>query len=501
MEDILASEMPPDAPKIEAEDIATGENEVIILEESVSPPPEPNVNFDDQGIREEGLLLENALATESPVPEDLSTDLAFPNQPEGATVSMAPNDVEASGADVDILDDIPDEAPEGAKIEEAVAELPGLEQESSKVAEVEKNKNEVPEVEKDPNEVPEVENDLNEVPEVEKGPNAVPAVEKDANEVPEVENDTIKVPEVENDPNEVPEVENDLNEVPEVENDTIEVPEVENDPNEVPEVENDTIEVPEVENDPNEVPEVETDQNLPTEVETDRNEVPEVEKYPKEFPEVEKDPNDVPEVEKNPKEVPEVENEMVEVFVTAKVLDVETEPSEDLEYSTIKTETIEEVEDSIHVETDEIPESAENTPVIETVPPDQPDEGVYPEVAEDEDEIGSLEEGPIIVEPVTEENTVKEWGEVAENQVVDITGISDEDQLEDKVFLVDKDTPEKVQPTPLSAEKESPFTQVSVEEKSTEATSPGPETEDQEVTPALVPIEYHPGPDISITLE
>ncbi|XP_028969319.2 interphotoreceptor matrix proteoglycan 2 isoform X1 [Esox lucius] len=345
VEDILSSEMPPDAPKVESEDVMMGENDVIILEESVSLSPDPKRTIDDTGLQEEGLLLENIVA-----------DPASPDHLGDATLPKPPNGVESSGSGVEIPDNLPfqpeKEAPEEIIIQEAGADVSGVEEESVKV--------------------------------------------------------------------------------------------------------------------------------------------------------------------------PELQEEVAEVSVTAEVIEKETQSTKDLESSIVKTETMEEVKDDVPVETAEIPVSTGNPHAIETLTPDQPEEGAnvilaFPELAEDGDEVGSLEEGPIIEEPVAEEETLKDK---EADQVLDITGVSEEDLLEEEVLLVHEAKVETVEPTPPSAEKESPFTRVSVptppsaekespftrvsvdvivEEK--EASPPGPEAKDQDVTSALVPAEIHPGPDISITLE
>ncbi|CAB1328976.1 unnamed protein product, partial [Coregonus sp. 'balchen'] len=331
--EILAAEMPLDAPEVKAEDVATGENDVIILEESVTLPPEPEVTIDDTGMEEEGLLLGNTVATESPPLEHLPADPTSPEQPEGTTLPEPPLEIEASGSGVDGLEVLSFQ-PEEEEAEEEAAEVPE---------------------------------------------------EEEAVEVPEEE-----------------------------------------------EVEEEAVEVPEEE---------------------------------------------------------EVEEEAVEVPDTAEVLEEEAEPSENLEYSIIETETIEELEEEapafVPVETTEAPEPVENLnvpenpPAIETVPPDEPEEEAnevfaYPEIPEYGEEVKSVEEGPIIEQPVTGEDAL----EVAEEEVVmeppDITEISEEDLVEDEMLLVDEAVPEAAHPTPLSAEKESPFTRVSdaiVVEEATEATA------------------------------
>uniref|UniRef100_A0A4W5QJ69 Interphotoreceptor matrix proteoglycan 2 n=1 Tax=Hucho hucho TaxID=62062 RepID=A0A4W5QJ69_9TELE len=201
-----------------------------------------------------------------------------------------------------------------------------------------------------------------------------------------------------------------------------------------------------------------------------------------------------------------------------------TEPLENLEYSILETETIEELEEEYPAFVPvEAPEPAENLNVpenpsaMETVPPDEPEEKAnevlaHPEIPGYGEEVKSLEEGPIIEEPLTGEDAVEE--EVAEEEVVmellDMTEISVEDLVEDEMLLVDEAVPEAAHPPTHSAEKESPFTQVSdaiVEEEATEDTGldtapePEAEAEDQGVTPGLTPAKYYPGPDISITLE
>jgi hypothetical protein len=235
-------------------------------------------------------------------------------------------------------------------------------------------------------------------------------------------------------------------------------------------------------------------------------------------------------VEEEAVEVPEeeeVEEEVVAVSDTAEVLEEEAEPSENLEYYVLETETIEELEEVkpafVPVETMEDPEPAESLNVpenaMETVPPDEPEEEAnevlgHQEISGYGEEVKSLEDGPIIEEPVTGEDALEVEEEVAKEEVVmellDMTETSVEDLVEDEIMLVDEAVPEAAYPTTLSAEKESPFTQVSdaiVEEEAIEATgrdtAPEPEAEakDQGVTPALTPAKYYPGPDISITLE
>eukprot|EP00063_Salmo_salar_P045591 XP_014020426.1 PREDICTED: interphotoreceptor matrix proteoglycan 2-like isoform X2 [Salmo salar] len=280
VEDILAVEMTPDALEVESEDVATGENDVIVVEESVTLPAELEVTIDGTSIEEEVLLLGNTVSTESPVLEDLPTDPTSPEQPEGATLPEPPLEIEASGSGVHVPKDLPFQPEDMMEAPEPVGDL-----------------------------------------------------------------------------------------------------------------------------------------NVP-----------------------------------------------------------------------------------------------ENPPAIVTLPPDEPEEETnvvlaYPEIPDYGEEVESLEEGPIIEVPVTEEDAVEEKV-VAE--VPDVSEISEEDFVEDEILLVVEAAPEATHPTPLSAEKESPFTRVSdviVGEEVTEATAldtapePEAEQEDQGVTPALIPAEYHPGPDISITLE
>ena len=224
----------------------------------------------------------------------------------------------------------------------------------------------------------------------------------------------------------------------------------------------------------------------------------------------------------------DVQTEEAEVVVSEEdKVEEEAGASEDLEYSIIETETIEEVEEEapafVPVEMMEAPEPVgglgvpENPLAIATLPPDEPEEETnvvlaYPEIPEYGEEIESLE-GPIIEKPLTKVDAVEVEEEVAEEVVVevpDISEISEEDLVEDEILLVDEAAPDATHTTPLSAEKESPFTRVSdfiVLEEVTEATAldtapePEAEQEDQGVTPALIPAEYHPDPDISITLE
>ncbi|XP_029559616.1 interphotoreceptor matrix proteoglycan 2 isoform X2 [Salmo trutta] len=372
VEDILAVEMTPDALEVESEDVATGENDVIVVEESVTLPAELEVTIDGTSIEEEVLLLGNTVSTESPVLEDLPTDPTSPEQPEGATLPEPPLEIEASGSGVNVLKDLPFQ-PED---EEAIEEEPAPEEELTMEEKV----------------------------------------------VPK---------------------------------------------------------------------EVIIEEDIQTE-----------------------------EAEAVVSEEDKVEEETVEVPDTVEVLEEEARPSEDLEYSIIDTETIEEEEAPafVPVEMMEAPEPVgdlnvpENPPAIVTLPPDEPEEETnvvlaYPEIPDYGEEVESLEEGPIIEEPVTKEDAVEEEVVV---DVPDVSEISEEDLVEDEILLVDEAAPEATHPTPLSAEKESPFTRVSdviVEEEVTEATAldtapePEAEQEDQGVTPALIPAEYHPGPDISITLE
>ncbi|XP_038870488.1 interphotoreceptor matrix proteoglycan 2 [Salvelinus namaycush] len=374
VEDILAVEMTPDAPEVEAEDVATGENDVIVVEESMTLPAELEVTIDDTSIEEEVLLLGNTVSTESPLLEDLPTDPTSPEQPEGATLPEPPVEIEASGSGVKVLKDLHFQPEE----EEAIEEEPAPEEELTIEEKV----------------------------------------------VPE---------------------------------------------------------------------EVIIEEDIQTE-----------------------------EAEAVVSEEDEVEEETVEVPDTVEVLEEEAGPSEELEYSIIEMETIEEVEAPafVPVERMEAPEPVgdlsvpENPPAIATLPPDEPEEETnvvlaYPEIPEYGVEIESLE-GPITEKPVTKEDALEVEEEVAEEVVVEVPDISEEDLVEDEILLVDEAAPEATHTTPLSAEKESPFTRVSdviVDEEVTEATvldtaaEPEAEQEDQGVTPALIPAEYHPGPDISITLE
>ncbi|XP_055727640.1 interphotoreceptor matrix proteoglycan 2-like [Salvelinus fontinalis] len=326
VEDILAVEMTPDAPEVEAEDVATGENDVIVVKESMTLPAELEVTIDDTSIEEEVLLLGNTVSTESPLLEDLPTDPTSPEQPEGATLPEPPVEIEASGSGVKVLKDLHFQPEE----EEAIEEEPAPEEEL-------------------------------------------------------------------------------------------------------------TIEE---------------------------------------------------------KVVPE------EVIIEE---DIQTE----------EAEVVVSEEDMVEEETVEVPDSGgPNPPAIATLPPDEPEEETnvvlaYPEIPEYGVEIESLE-GPITEKPVTKEDALEVEEEVAEEVVVEVPDISEEDLVEDEILLVDEAAPEATHTTPLSAEKESPFTRVSdviVDEEVTEATAldtaaePEAEQEDQGVTPALIPAEYHPGPDISITLE
>ncbi|XP_071003344.1 interphotoreceptor matrix proteoglycan 2-like [Oncorhynchus clarkii lewisi] len=599
LEEILATEMTPDASEVEAEDVATGENDVIVLEESVTLPPEPEVTIDDTGMEEEGLLLGNTVAIESPPPELLPADPVSPEQPEGTTLPKPPLEIEASGSGVDRLEDLPfqpeeeeepspaaeeehtieeevvlekviieeeilteeteSEVPEEEQVEEEAVEVPEEEEvkeEAMEVPEEEEVKEEAMEVpgeEEEVVEVPEeevVEEEVVEVPEEE-------VVEEEAVEVPEeeeVEEEVVEVPEEEEEAVEVPEeeeVEEEAVEVPEEEEEAVEVPEEEEEAVEVSdeeEVEEEVVEVPEeevVEEAAVEVPEEEEVEEEAVEVpeeEEEAVEVPEEEEEAVEVSEEEEEAVEVPEeeeeavevseeeeVEEEAVEVPEeeeVEEEVVEVSDTAEVLE-EAEPSENLEYYILETETIEELEEVnpafVPVETMDNPEPAESLNVpenaMETVPPDEPEEEAnevlgHPEISGYGEEVKSLEEGPITEEPVTGEDALEVEEEVAKEEVVmellDMTETSVEDLVEDEVMLVDEAVPEAVYPNTLSAEKESPFTQVSdaiVEEEATEATGldtaqePEAEAEDQGVTPALTPAKYFPDPDISITLE
>ncbi|XP_036821054.1 interphotoreceptor matrix proteoglycan 2 [Oncorhynchus mykiss] len=553
LEEILATEMTPDASEVEAEDVATGENDVIILEESVTLPPEPEVTIDDTGMEEEGLLLGNTVAIESPPPELLPADPVSPEQPEGTTLPKPPLEIEASGSGVDRLEDLPFQPEEEEETSSAAEEEHTIEEEvvlEKVIIEeeilTEEAESEVPEeeqVEEEAVEVPEeeeVKEEAMEVPEEEEvKEEAMEApeeeeVEEEVVEVPEeevVEEEVVEVPEeevVEEEAVEVPEeeeVEEEAVEVPEEEEEAVEVPEEEEEAVEVSdeeEVEEEVVEVPEEEEEAVEVPEEEEEAVEVSEEEEEAVEVPEEEEEAVEVSEEE-------EVEEEAVEVPEeeeVEEEVVEVSDTAEVLE-EAEPSENLEYYIRETETIEELEKVnpafVPVETMDNPEPAESLNVpenaMETVPPDEPEEEAnevlgHPEISGYGEEVKSLEEGPIIEEPVTGEDALEVEEEVAKEEVVmellDMTETSVEDLVEDEVMLVDEAVPEAVYPNTLSAEKESPFTQVSdaiVEEEATEATGldtapePEAEAEDQGVTPALTPAKYFPGPDISITLE
>ncbi|KAM9449097.1 interphotoreceptor matrix proteoglycan 2-like isoform 1-T1 [Salvelinus alpinus] len=371
VEEILAAEMTPNASEVKTKDVAMGENDVIVLEESMTLPPEPEVTINDTGMEEEGLLLGNTVAVESPPLELFPADPISPEQPEGTTLPKPPLEIEASGSGVDRLEDLPFQ------------------------------------------------------------------------------------------------------------------PEEEEEPASAAEEEHTTEEEVVLE-------EVIIEEEILTE-----------------------------EAEAGVSEEEEVEEEAVEVSDTVEVLEEEAEPSEILEYSILETETIEELEEKnpafLPVEAMEAPEPAESLNVpknaMETVPPDEPEEGAnevlgHPEKSEYGEEVKSLEEGPIIEEPVTGEDALEVEEEVME--LLDMTETSVEDLVEDEMLLVDEVVPEAAYPTTLSAEKESPFTQVSdaiVEEEATEATgldtAPEPEAdaEDQGVTPALTPAKYYPGPDISITLE
>ncbi|XP_029566576.1 interphotoreceptor matrix proteoglycan 2-like [Salmo trutta] len=502
--EILAAEMTPDAPEVKAEDVTMGENDVIILEESVTLPPEPEVTINDTGMEEEGLLLGNTVAIESPPLEHLPADPISPEQPEGTTVPKPPLEIEASGSGVDRLEDLPFQSKEEEESASAAEEEHTIEEEVVLEEVIIEEEILTEEAEAEVPEEKEVEEEAVEVPEEEE-------VEEEAVEVPEeeeVEEEAVEFPEEE-------EVEEEAVEFPEeeeVEEEAVEVPEEE-------EVEEEAVEVPEeeeVEEEAVEVPEEEV-------VEEEAVEVPEEE-------EVEEEAVEVPEeeeVEEEAVEVPEEVEEAVEVSDTAEVLEEEAEPSENIEYSILETEAIEEFEEEnpafVPVETMEAPEPAENLNVpenaMETVPPDEPEEEAnkvlaHPEISGYGEEVKSLEEGPIIEEPVTGEDALEVEEEVAKEEVVmellDMTEISVDNLVEDEMLLVDEAVPEVAHPTTLSAEKESPFTQDSdavLEEEATEATGldtapePEAETEDQGVTPALTPAKYYPGPDISITLE
>ncbi|KAK6309675.1 hypothetical protein J4Q44_G00195560 [Coregonus suidteri] len=534
-EEILTEEAEAEVPEEEEAVEVPEEEEAVEIpeeEEAAEVPEEEEAVV----VPEEEEVEEEA---EAEVPEKEKVEEEAVEVPEEEEAAEVPEEEEAVEVpeEEEVEEEAEAEVPEKEKVEEEAVEVPE-EEEAAEVPE-EEEAVEVPEEEEVEEEaeaeVPEkekVEEEAVEVPEDEEV-EEIPE-EEEAAEVPE-EEEAVVVPEeeeveeeaeaevpekekVEEEAVEVPEEEEEA-EVPE-EEEAVEVPEEEEVEEEaeaeVPEkekVEEEAVEVPE-EEEAAEVPEEEEAVEVPEEEEVEEEaeaEVPEKEK-------VEEEAVEVPEEE-------EVEEEAVEVPDTAEVLEEEAEPSENLEYSIIETETIEELEEEapafVPVETTEAPEPVENLnvpenpPAIETVPPDEPEEEAnevfaYPEIPEYGEEVKSVEEGPIIEQPVTGEDAL----EVAEEEVVmeppDITEISEEDLVEDEMLLVDEAVPEAAHPTPLSAEKESPFTRVSdaiVVEEATEATAldtaPEPEAKsgNQGVTPALRPAKYYPGPDISITLE
>uniref|UniRef100_UPI003AB0B653 interphotoreceptor matrix proteoglycan 2 n=1 Tax=Centroberyx gerrardi TaxID=166262 RepID=UPI003AB0B653 len=216
------------------------------------------------------------------------------------------------------------------------------------------------------------------------------------------------------------------------------------------------------------------------------------------------------------------EEHLLEVVLSA------AEVPQELEISTITTETVEEedlaalvpapeiVEESIDSESEpaevgllpvsdgSVEGTAEDLnipdvpPAVEEVPPDQPEDDAainmvpaYPEPSEYEEE-----EEPVVEEDTVEVATEKEGqlvpegaapeAPVVEEEAPEAPEISMEDLTEDEILLVDKDVPEPpatdspspAQPTALSPEKESPFTRIS------------------DIRPV---VEWHP--DISITVE
>lgn len=185
----------------------------------------------------------------------------------------------------------------------------------------------------------------------------------------------------------------------------------------------------------------------------------------------------------------------------------------------------------------------ESHPAIETLLPEQAEEDsvanvvlAYPEMTEfGEEEVEIDIEEPIIepeedaVEVHTEEEkeeeaakeeVVREEAVVEEATEVPEEAISEEDLAEDEILLVEEAAPEPT-PTPLSPEKESPFTRVSditpEEEEAVASATEAPALvlepesipEDQEVTPVPVPTELtphiwpmgQPNLEVSITLE
>uniref|UniRef100_A0A8C7J0B6 Interphotoreceptor matrix proteoglycan 2 n=1 Tax=Oncorhynchus kisutch TaxID=8019 RepID=A0A8C7J0B6_ONCKI len=348
-EEILATEMTPDASEVKAEDVVMGENDVIVLAESVTLPPEPEVTIDDMGMEEEGLLLGNTVATESPPPELLPADPVSPEQPEGSTLPKPPLEIEPSGSGVDRLEDLPflpeeEEEPASAAeeehtieeevvLEEVIIEEEILTEEAeSKVPEevqVQEEAVEVPEEEEEVVEVPEeeeVKEEAVEVPEEEEE-------EEEAVEVPEevvVEEEVVEIPEeevVEEEAVEVPEEEEEAVEVPEEEEEAVEVSEeeeVEEEVVEVPEeevVEEEAVEVPEEEEEAVEVPEEE-------EVEEEAVDVPEEEEEAVEVPEEEEEAVEVPEEEEEEEEAVEVPEEVV---VEEEVVEVPAAPEPEAE--------------------------------------------------------------------------------------------------------------------------------------------------------------------------
>uniref|UniRef100_A0A8C7J0K4 Interphotoreceptor matrix proteoglycan 2 n=1 Tax=Oncorhynchus kisutch TaxID=8019 RepID=A0A8C7J0K4_ONCKI len=349
LEEILATEMTPDASEVKAEDVVMGENDVIVLAESVTLPPEPEVTIDDMGMEEEGLLLGNTVATESPPPELLPADPVSPEQPEGSTLPKPPLEIEPSGSGVDRLEDLPflpeeEEEPASAAeeehtieeevvLEEVIIEEEILTEEAeSKVPEevqVQEEAVEVPEEEEEVVEVPEeeeVKEEAVEVPEEEEE-------EEEAVEVPEevvVEEEVVEIPEeevVEEEAVEVPEEEEEAVEVPEEEEEAVEVSEeeeVEEEVVEVPEeevVEEEAVEVPEEEEEAVEVPEEE-------EVEEEAVDVPEEEEEAVEVPEEEEEAVEVPEEEEEEEEAVEVPEEVV---VEEEVVEVPAAPEPEAE--------------------------------------------------------------------------------------------------------------------------------------------------------------------------
>uniref|UniRef100_A0A8C7J3R6 Interphotoreceptor matrix proteoglycan 2 n=1 Tax=Oncorhynchus kisutch TaxID=8019 RepID=A0A8C7J3R6_ONCKI len=298
---------------------------------------------------EEGLLLGNTVATESPPPELLPADPVSPEQPEGSTLPKPPLEIEPSGSGVDRLEDLPflpeeEEEPASAAeeehtieeevvLEEVIIEEEILTEEAeSKVPEevqVQEEAVEVPEEEEEVVEVPEeeeVKEEAVEVPEEEEE-------EEEAVEVPEevvVEEEVVEIPEeevVEEEAVEVPEEEEEAVEVPEEEEEAVEVSEeeeVEEEVVEVPEeevVEEEAVEVPEEEEEAVEVPEEE-------EVEEEAVDVPEEEEEAVEVPEEEEEAVEVPEEEEEEEEAVEVPEEVV---VEEEVVEVPAAPEPEAE--------------------------------------------------------------------------------------------------------------------------------------------------------------------------